>query len=233
MITPMRRTVPIAAAGAALLLAGACSRDGNASGAPPSDAPRPAASADGLSVRGVGGYYDLGDYFVMGEVVNQTGAPVHDVELDVVYTGAGGERLAADGAAVVLTRVEPGDRAPFVHTHYGAPQGITGPRVAVRGFSAARSAYHPLTIVSAAARPGITGAVVEGRVRNDSGRPLAGVKLVAWFRDAAGTVTGVHFDYPLIGTMDPGREVDFTIETMDDAVEDDEVTVRGEGTAGG
>lgn len=147
-------TLPSSAAAAALLLAAACSRDGKAPGAPPADPPDAASSAApsaaGLSVRGVGGYYDLGDYFVMGEVVNETDAAVHGVELEVVYAGAGGARLAADDAAVVLARVEPGGRAPFIDTHYGAPQGIAEARVAVHGFSRESgpypSAHHRLRI---------------------------------------------------------------------------------------
>lgn len=186
-----------------------------------------------VGVRGVAGYYDLGDYFVTGEVVNGLDVPIYDVELEVVYRGAGGAELARDDAAAVLTRVEPGGAAPFADTHYAAPQGIEGRTVTVKRFSReSRLDYRPLAISGVQSRKGITGAIVTGQARNDAGVLLTSVKLVASFRNGAGEVTGVFFDYPVTGSMAPGRTVEFTIETMDDSVAGDSVVVQGEGHAG-
>lgn len=195
-------------------------------------APAPAADPGQARVRGVAGHYDLGDYFLTGEVVNGLDVPIYDVELDVGYRGAGGAVLASDEAAAVLTRVEPGGTAPFADTHYAAPQGIERAVVTVRRFSRdARLDYRPLAITGVQSRAGITGAVVTGQARNDAGVPLTSVKLVASFRNGAGEVTGVFFDYPVIGSLAPGQTVEFTIETLDDSVADDRVTVQGEGHA--
>lgn len=188
---------------------------------------------EGVTVRGVAGHYDLGDYFIEGEVVNELDVPIYDVELAVTFRDAAGAELASDQAAVVLSRIPPGGTAPFVKTHYGAPEGIKGHTVTVRGFSReSRLRYRDLAVSNVSTRRGITGTIVSGQVRNDSGVPLTGVKLVAWFRNSAGEVTGVFFDYPVLGGMAPGRSVDFTIETMVDEIAGDSVTVRGEGTAG-
>lgn len=221
-----------------MMAAGACGRaDGRESpgvdaAASARKAPAPAADQDRVSARGVAGEYDLGDYFLTGEVVNGLDVPIYDVELDVSYRGAGGAVLASDEAAAVLTRVEPGGTAPFADTHYGAPQGIERAVVTVRRFSReARLNYQPLAITGVQSRAGITGAVVTGQARNGAGVPLTAVKLVASFRNAAGEVTGVFFDYPLIGAMAPGQTVEFTIETIDDSVVGDRVTVQGEGHA--
>ncbi len=216
-----------------LAAAGAC---GDADGRTPPNAEDAAQALkqdanEGVSVRGVTGNYDLGDYFITGEVVNGLDVPIYDVELEVVYRGAGGAELARDEAAAVLTRVEPGGTAPFANTHYGAPEGITAREVRVTKFARQGLDYRPLAISGVQSRAGITGAVVTGQARNDAGVPLTSIKLVTSFRNAAGEVSGVYFDYPVIGTMAPGRTVDFTVETMDESVAGDRVLVQGEGRA--
>ncbi|HEX2187652.1 MAG TPA: FxLYD domain-containing protein [Longimicrobiaceae bacterium] len=216
-------------------LAPGCARVGDASGGEPEGAAAPAAGAAEVEVevRGVTGWYDLGDYRISGEVVNRLDVPVYDVELDVAFRDAAGAVVATDHAAAVLGRVEPGGTAPFVDMHYGAPAGIAGHTVTVAGWSReGRPPRRPVTILSADLARGITGAVVTGRGRNDSGRPLGGIKLVTSFRDRDGKVVGVFFDYPVLGSLQPGQTFDFTVETMDATVADDAVRVQGEGTAG-
>lgn len=202
-------------------------RDGTAS----SSAQSAAADQERVTVRGVTGNYDLGDYFITGEVVNGLDVPIYNVELEVVYRGAGGAELAREDAAAVLVRVEPGGTAPFADTRYAAPEGITAREVTVTKFSRQGLDYRPLAISNVQSRAGITGAIVTGQARNDAGVPLNSIKLVTSFRNAAGEVTGVFFDYPVIGTMAPGQTVDFTVETMDDSVAGHRVTVQGEGQA--
>lgn len=219
-----------------LATAAACSdaagRPPAPAGSGPAAAPPSAAGQEGVSVRGLAGHYDLGDYFITGEVVNGLDVPIYDVELEVVYRGADGQELAREDAAVVLTRIEPGGTAPFIDTRYAAPEGIAAREVKVTGFSRqARLDYRPLTITGVQSRAGITGAVVTGQARNDAGFPLTSIKLVTSFRNAAGEVTGVFFDYPVRGTMAAGATVDFTVETIDDTVVGDRVTVQGEGHA--
>lgn len=70
----------------------------------------------------VRGHNDLGDYYITGEVVNGLDDPIHNVELEVVYRGSYREELAREGAAVVLTRAEPGGTAPFIAPRYAARQ---------------------------------------------------------------------------------------------------------------
>lgn len=195
--------------------------------------PPPARAAAGVTARGLTGQYDLGDYFSYGEVVNELDVPVYNVELRLDYLDEAGEVVATDEAAAVLTRVEPRSTAPVVNTYYGAPSGIQRQVATVTAWSRESPLpWHAVTIQEARARPGVTGAVVEGRGRNDSGRPLSSVKLVASFRDAAGQVVGVFFDYPVTGALLPGATFDFTLETMDDSVEGATVLVQGEGHAG-
>lgn len=223
-----------------LVAAAACSSaDGNgppgesASAAAGGATPSARAGAEDVTVRGVAGSYDLGDYFIRGEVVNGLDEPIYEVELEVTYRGPGGEVLATDEAAAVLAVVEPGATAPFADTHYSAPEDIQGHTVTVKRFSRESLVpFRPLTILGTASRAGITGAVVTGQARNDAGVPLSGVKLVTSFRNQAGEVTGVYFDYPVQGTMAPGQVVDFTVETMDETVAADRVLVQGEGRGG-
>lgn len=219
-----------------LMLLAAAPACGDAEGGQPGGAPAAAAAGSAadqarVTVRGVTGSYDLGDYFITGEVVNGLDVPIYNVELEVVYRGAGGAELAREDAAVVLVRIDPGATGPFIDTRYSAPEGIAAREVTVTKFSRGGLDYRPLAISGVQSRAGITGAVVTGQARNDAGVPLTSVKLVTSFRNAAGEVTGVFFDYPLIGTMAPGQTVEFTVETMDDAVAADRVTVQGEGHA--
>lgn len=219
-----------------LLAAAACSdADGRQPGADAAAAPGAGAAgavdAGAVTVRGVTGSYDLGDYFITGEVVNGLDVPIYDVELEVVYRGAGGAELAREDAAAVLTRIEPGGTAPFADTRYAAPEGIQAREVTVTKFSRHGLDYRPLAISGVQSRAGITGAVVTGQARNDAGVPLTSIKLVTSFRNAAGEVSGVYFDYPVTGTMAPGQTVHFTVETMDASVAGDRVAVQGEGLA--
>lgn len=220
-----------------LLLAASC---GDAEGGQPGGAESAAAAGaeagsaadrSRVTVRGVTGSYDLGDYFITGEVVNGLDVPIYNVELEVVYRGAGGQELAREDAAVVLTRLEPGGTGPFVDTRYAAPEGIAVREVRVTRFARQGLDYRPLAISNVQSRAGITGAVVTGQARNDAGVPLTSIKLVTSFRNAAGEVTGVFFDYPVTGTLAPGQTVDFTVETMDSSVAGDRMTVQGEGHA--
>lgn len=231
----IRRPARRATALLCLALASGCSGADGADADPPggSTAQAAASTARGVTARGVAGQYDLGDYFLYGEVVNDLDVPIYDVELGITYLDAAGTTLAADEGGVVLTRVEPRSTAPFVDTHYGAPEGIRRAAVtATKWATESRLEYHPVTILEATASPGVSGVVVRGRARNDAGGPLSGVKLVASFRNRAGEVVGVFFDYPLIGAMQPGRTVDFTIETIDETIADAVVLVQGEGTLG-
>ncbi|MEW5930456.1 MAG: FxLYD domain-containing protein [Gemmatimonadota bacterium] len=229
----MRRPARRATALLCLALGPGCS------GADGADADRPGAStaqaaasaAGGVTARGASGQYDLGDYFLYGEVVNGLDVPIYDVELGITYLDSAGTTLATDEGGVVLARVEPRSTAPFVDTHYGAPEGIRRAAVtATKWATESRLEYRPVTILDDTAYLGVSGVVVTGRVRNDAGGPLSAVKLVASFRNRAGEVVGVFFDYPLIGAMQPGRTVDFTIETIDETIADAAVRVQGEGT---
>jgi hypothetical protein len=241
-LTPLRRReFPQLAALLACLLLTACP-DGDAVERAPG--PAPAAEADAGAAmtpasarpvaRGVTGYYDLGDYFVLGEVVNDSDQPIYAVELEIEYRDGQGRVLATDEGAVPLSRVEPGATAPFVDTRYGAPEGIAQATVRVSRWSPESSLrYQPLTVLGTTARNGISGVVVTGQARNDSGRPLSSVKLVTSFRNAAGDVVGVYFDYPVTGSLPAGQTIDFTVETFDSTMDGHAVHVQGEGTAGG
>lgn len=180
--------------------------------------------------RNLSGTYDLGDYVVTGEIFNPLTVPAFDVEVELTFIDAAGKTLASSRAASVLHRIEPNATAPFVKTHYGAPAGVV--RTIAKVTSYVRKPhvdYRALKIVSSALRRGITGAVVSGVLRNDSGRPLESVKLVTSFRDAKGLVIGVFFDYPVIGAMQPGATVEFNVETMDESMANARATVQAEG----
>lgn len=197
----------------------------------PAVPPPPPPPGQEVSVRGVSGYYDLGDYLLMGEVVNESGDPIYNVELAITYYDAGGKVLATDTAAPSLTRIEPRGAAPFRDMHYGAPAGIARAEVTVEdSASGSLVDYRPLTILSTNQRTGAAGVVVTGTFRNDAPEPLSNVLLVSSFRNSRGEVVSVLYDYPLIGDLQPGVTMEYTVETFDDTLADATATVQGEGS---
>jgi hypothetical protein len=183
--------------------------------------------------QGFSGAYDLGDYLLMGEVVNNSAKPIYDVDLAVTFYDAAGKVLATGQTAPNLSRIEPQGRAPFRYMHFGAPEGIAA--VAVRAASWSDSSlidYRPLTILSTVQRTGAAGVVVTGQFRNDAPKPLSNVLLVTSFRNSRGEVVSVVFDYPLIGALQPGVVMEYTVETFDDTLADTVATVQGEGALG-
>jgi hypothetical protein len=157
---------------------------------------------------------------------------VYDIELTITYRDAAGTILATDQAAVSLRRVEPGASAPFFNPYYDAPAGIAQYTVTATWALTIPVDWRPITILSTAKRTGVLGVVVSGTGRNDAGQPVSNVLLVASFRDAAGKVVDVQFDYPLIGALQPGQTFEYTIETFNDALADTAVLVQGQGSVG-
>lgn len=240
-LRPRRILLHAARAAASYLLLAGCANGDAVERAP--ELGRAAEAGEGIApqpesarpvARGVTGYYDLGDYFVLGEVANDSDTPIYGVELEIDYLDAEGKVLGTDPGGLPVSRVEPRGAAPFVDTRYGAPAGIERAVVRVSRWSAESGVdYRPLTVLGTTAREGITGVIVAGEARNDSGRPLSSIKLVTSFRDAEGNVVGIFFDYPVTGAVQAGETFPFTVETFDSTMAGHAVLVQGEGRGGG
>lgn len=191
--------------------------------------PTPSSSKEGVQVLVGRGHYDSGDYFVHGEVVNTLDHPIFGPEIEITFQDAQGNTIANGEGATALERIDPGQRAPIMDTHYTAPEGIAQVTLKVRRWNT-KGSHKPITVLESSARAGSLGTVVTGKGRNDTGGPVSGIKLVTTFKDKDGKVMGVFFDYPVNGTLPPGKTFDFTIETMDDGVNGAAHTVQGEGT---
>jgi hypothetical protein len=194
---------------------------------PPSPTPP---SVAGVTAQNFSGYYDLGDYMLFGEVVNTLDVPVYDVELAITYRDAAGTIVATDQAAASLRRIEPGASAPFFNPYYSAPPGITQYTVTATWSLSLPVEWRPITILTTTKQVGSLGVIVSGTGRNDAGQAVSNVLLVASFRDAAGKVVDVQYDYPLIGALQPGQSFEYTIETFNDALADTAVLVQGQGS---
>lgn len=187
----------------------------------------------GVTARGFSGYDDLGDHFAYGEVVNTLNTPVFDVRLTIEYLDASGRVLATADAAPVFSRVEPRSTAPVAKVLFSAPRGVRGYRVAVTGWSSRQLAERrSLTILTTTRRDGFLGAVVSGRGRNDTGKTVSNVVLAASFRNKAGAVVNVFYDYPVLGVLRPGQTFDFEVETIDDSLGGATVLVQAQGSVG-
>jgi hypothetical protein len=195
--------------------------------APPPAPPPPGAE---VAVRNLSGLYDLGDYILYGEVANALDVPIYNVELSVTYYDASGVELAAGEAAPVLHRIEASSTAPLHDIHFGAPAGIARVQVEVTGFDRTSLVdYRHLSILTTNQRLGAGGVVVSGVFRNDTGKRLNSIVLAASFREPGGKVVSVVYDYPVIGSLLPGRTYEYTIETFDDSLAGTTALVQGEG----
>src|SRR5688500_15102309 len=59
-------------------------------------------------------------WYLVGEVINPTAAPVYHVELTARFLDAGGQLVAVADSYVRLSRLAPGQRSPF-EIYYGNP----------------------------------------------------------------------------------------------------------------
>jgi hypothetical protein len=197
--------------------------------AAPAPPPTPPPGAD-VTVRNLSGYYDLGDYILYGEVANPLDVPIYNVELAVTYYDAVGAEIAAGEAAPVFHSIGALSTAPLHDIHFGAPAGIARVQVDVVGFDRTSLVdYSHLTILTTNQRLGGGGVVVSGAFRNDTGKRLNSVLLAASFRDANGKVVSVVYDYPVIGSLLPGRTYEYTVETFDDSLANTTALVQAEG----
>lgn len=165
-------------------------------------------------------YYDFGSYFIFGEVINNLDVPVYNVELMVTYRNAAGQIVAMDIAAPSLPRIEARSSSPFSDMLLGSnvPQDITQYTVEVKSWSTQDSLdFRPVTILSTRAYLGSSGVVtvVEGEGCNTTDKVLWGITLVISFRNSAGEVVEVAWEYPVSGGLQPGQTFKYTYEAAD------------------
>jgi hypothetical protein len=199
--------------------------------APPAPTPT-TAPAGQIVARGFTGYYDLGDHFSFGEVINHLDVPIYNVELLITYRNAAGAVVATDEASAILERIEARSSSPIENIYFNAPSGITRIEGAITAWARTSSInYQPVTILSTEQTigPGSGGPVLEGQGRNDTGQPMSRVLLVASFRDAAGNVVNVFYDYPVQSSLQPGQTFNYRIETLDSTLADTTGLVQGRG----
>lgn len=160
-------------------------------------------------------YYELGDHQMFGEVINNLDVPVYSVELIVTYRNAAGRIVAMDTASAALPRIEPNSSSPFTNRLSGinVPPDIKSLTVEVKDWLT-EGPYLPVTILSTKAYLGsgvIT--VVEGEARNPTDQVVWYPALVISFRNTAGEVVQIGYEYPVGGAVQPGETFKYKYES--------------------
>lgn len=161
-------------------------------------------------------YYELGSHQAFGEVINNLDVPVYSVELIVTYRNAAGQIVAMDNASPSLPRIEPNSSSPFSNRLSGinVPPDIKSLTVEVKHWST-QGIYRPVTILSTKAYLGSSGviAVVEGEGRNTTDQVVWHPALVISFRNSAGEVVWIDYEYPVSGALQPGQTFKYKYES--------------------
>ncbi len=201
---------------------------------PPTSTPPPTPEGE-VVVRGFinTSYYDFGSYHAFGEVINNLDVPVYNVELTLTYRNAAGEIVAMDTAAPSLFRIEPRSSSPFYKPLLGrnVPQDITQYTVEVTSWETQDLLdFRPVMILSTNARAGSLEdyVVVEGELRNTTEKVLWDILLVFSFRNSAGEVVWVSWDYPA-RALQPGQTIRYTYESAIPGLVGSTVRVQGYG----
>ncbi len=196
--------------------------------------PPPPAPAGEVVARGFinTAYYESGSYQVFGEVVNNLDVPVYNVDLIVTYRNAAGQIVAMDTAAPSLPRIEPRSSSPFSKRLLGdnVLPDITQFTVEVESWQT-EGFSRPVTILSTKAYLGRSGVVtvVEGEGRNATEKVLWGITLVISFRNSAGEVAAVAWEYPVSGGLQPGQTFKYIYEAADPSLAKYTARVQGYG----
>ncbi|MCW5853009.1 MAG: FxLYD domain-containing protein, partial [Anaerolineae bacterium] len=150
--------------------------------------------------------------YLAGEVVNDLFIPVYFVRLNLKFLNAAGQEVASEFTYATLTRINPGQRVPFVEILLNPPGDITRVTFEVEYMTDAFLDYQPLTIVSQAKREGPgDGFELYGTVRNDQTRELDSVELAATLYDETGNVVDAWFGFPSSITLAPGATATYSI----------------------
>jgi len=168
--------------------------DGDVVQAPVGSAILPTPTPLPLDTAGIALYETpVGGLWCMGEVINTTGGPVTNLQVEVTLTSPDGKALAHARVLAAADYLPSEGRAPFSVLFREPPNGVTDVVVRlVRGepVSPITASFVPLTVTD------VDGAVsgpqyrVRGTLGNDAGQALSRISVVATIYNEAGNVVG-------------------------------------------
>ncbi len=147
-----------------------------------------------LEIGGVSLYQTpVGGVWCMGEVVNTTGGPVTNLQVQVTLVAFDGTPLLSSVALAAADYLAPSGRAPFAVLFKSPPTGYADVRVdLLRGevISAITAGFIPLDVLQPVGAVSGPQYRVTGRVMNNATTPVSRITVVVTLYDRAGKVIG-------------------------------------------
>ncbi len=148
----------------------------------------------GLSVTGISLFHTpVGGIWCMGEILNTTGEPVTNLQVEVNLLAPDATSLMTARALAAADYLAPQERTPFSVLFKNPPNGVVDAEVnLVRGeaISLITSGFVPVQVVAAEGSVSGPQYRVRGALRNDSEQALTRVAVVATIYNADGAVVG-------------------------------------------
>jgi hypothetical protein len=153
-----------------------------------------------------------GDWFhIVGEVRNNSDAPMEFVKVVATLYDDTGNVTGTDFAYTELDIVLPGGKSPF-ETGTDQWQGTTNYKLQIEG-SQGSPPRQDIVILSHSHYTDGDWLHVRGEVQNTGDTPAEFVKIVVTLYDAAGEVVGTDFAYTELDTVPPGSTSPFETGT--------------------
>jgi hypothetical protein len=193
---------------------------------PPTATTTPSATVRVVSSRS---YTSIGDVrHVVGEVINGRTSTAYSVQVAATFYDAANTLVAVDDGYVLLTRMLPGQKAPFRILLSQAPPSIVRYELTVTWQNSSALDYRPATILSQQVRDNF-GPEVFGELRNDQTRPLRTILVAVAFYDAAGNVVDVDTGSIDATELAPGATSIYQVSTFNDDLTFTTYLVQAEG----
>lgn len=151
--------------------------------------------------------------YVVGEVVNETGAPVYDVTITASFYDAANQLVAQVNGNAFLSQTNPGQTNPFKIVLRNNRSTITRHELSVSWNTRSDFGYQPVTVLSRQIRDN-AGVEVFGEVRNDGTQALSFVQIAVTFYDSAGNVVHTESDFLVQETLAPGARAAYQVSTF-------------------
>jgi len=165
-----------------------------------------------VSVLSFSHYYDDSGYFnVVGEVKNNLGTNVKDVEIVVTFYDSSGTVIVADYTNTEIDILKPNQKSPFKLTGY-LDNSLASYSLDVQYNTTQDQPFEGLTIVSQTASIDPEGLHnVVGEVKNNGASEATYVIVVGIYYDSAGKVIGISFTYTNPATINAGETSSFAL----------------------
>jgi hypothetical protein len=188
--------------------------------------PTPPATVRVVSSRS---YTSIGDTrSVVGEVINGRTSTAYSVQVAATFYDAANTLVADEEGYALLTRMLPGQKAPFRILLSQAPPSIVRYELTVTWQNSSVLDYRPATILSQQVRDNF-GPEIFGELRNDQTRPLRTILVAVAFYDAAGNVVDVDTGSIDATELAPGATSIYQVSTFKDDLTFTTYLVQAEG----